>query len=721
MNTYTTVALSWWLHTLVGGGLLLLLGCLLLSLIRQPARRQRAGEWTMLAALLLAVASLAPAWLIVTVPWEHREEVPVATAPVAPAPAEPPRQPAAPAEAPAGELAVLIWPLPVEAPPPVQPAPEIIATPQPEPAVEAARVPTWETVLVWLAILHGCGAALLLLHWLVGHVALWRLVRSAEPASGSVFDLCDELRRGRPNPRLLVSPRVRVPFSFGLLRPTIVLPRWLCDRASVPVLRWVLAHELAHLERCDARSGWLFGLGQVCYYCFPWFWWLRRQVRLCQEYVADAAAVAAAGPAAEYAQFLLGCTTAAPVPAGAAGVFGHSSELFRRITMLLKSPVVVERKCPRSWSLFALGALLGLAVIVAGVGFRAEGAPAPEPAKKDDQKKDEIKKDQPKKEEAGKDEPKKAPDPFQQLDDLIKKGGFPMAPAQQFEEIQKQLQKQLEMIDKEHAKAMRQHLETMRKVLEAQKGLQGWGGLQGGFGILPGGQNNMNGRLGARVEKPTDTLVDQLDLPRNQGLIVGDIMPESAAAKAGLKSHDILLEVNGKPVSSNVAEFVKQLNDVKANTPVNAVVMRKGKKETVKGLSLPEAKADVPGFPANPFQFPVVPFGNLQPGAFPNLPGIQIQLQGQPGAPGVSTSISRTNDDFTATRQEGDLKIDVTGKVVEGKPVPSEIKIQDGKESHKAETLEKVPEKYCETVKRLLDSVSGKNGGVELRKKNPEQ
>ena len=42
---------------------------------------------------------------------------------------------------------------------------------------------------------------------------------------------------------------------------------------------------------------------------------------------------------------------------------------------------------------------------------------------------------------------------------------------------------------------------------------------------------------------------------------------------------------------SNPEEFRKLVEGIKADTPVDAVVLRKGKKETIKGLSLPEAKA----------------------------------------------------------------------------------------------------------------------------------
>ena len=43
-------------------------------------------------------------------------------------------------------------------------------------------------------------------------------------------------------------------------------------------------------------------------------------------------------------------------------------------------------------------------------------------------------------------------------------------------------------------------------------------------------------------------------------------------------------------------EFKKNLQDVKPDAAVDVVVLRKGKKETIKGVKLPEAKAERPGF-----------------------------------------------------------------------------------------------------------------------------
>ena len=118
---------------------------------------------------------------------------------------------------------------------------------------------------------------------------------------------------------MLVADRLGSPVCFGLVRPVVVLPRVLAKTATEAELQWVFAHELTHLERRDAWSALLFALGQAVYFFLPWFGWLRRQVRLCQEYIADAAAAGQDEPAVDYAEFLLRLPGAPAVP-GAMGI-----------------------------------------------------------------------------------------------------------------------------------------------------------------------------------------------------------------------------------------------------------------------------------------------------------------------------------------------------------------------------------------------------------------
>jgi hypothetical protein len=174
-------------------------------------------------------------------------------------------------------------------------------------------------------------------------------------------------------------------------------------------------------------------------------------------------------------------------------------------------------------------------------------------------------------------------------------------------------------------------------------------------------------RFGAVLEAPGATLREQFDLPRGQGLVLRDVPTGSAASKAGLKANDVLLELNGKPASSEAAEFARQLADIKADTPVDVVVLRKGKKETIKGLTLPEARA----IPAPPVH--------------------------------STTTLSRNGDQFNVRHNEGPLSITISGKVDDGKAVPAEIVVQDGFDRNRYPSIDKVPEKYRDQAQRLID------------------
>jgi hypothetical protein len=93
-------------------------------------------------------------------------------------------------------------------------------------------------------------------------------------------------------------------------------------------------------------------------------------------------------------------------------------------------------------------------------------------------------------------------------------------------------------------------------------------------------------RLGAFLEVPEETLASQLDLPKGRGLVVRQVIADSAAAKAGLQPFDILLELNGQAVPGDVRQFCFAIEQA-PDTPITAVVLRKGLKITISDISLP--------------------------------------------------------------------------------------------------------------------------------------
>jgi membrane-associated protease RseP (regulator of RpoE activity) len=271
------------------------------------------------------------------------------------------------------------------------------------------------------------------------------------------------------------------------------------------------------------------------------------------------------------------------------------------------------------------------------------------------------------------------------------------ARADQFDEIEKQINKELERA-----------LQDVDRVLK-QLGQQVPGGLPN-IQVQGVVRNQLrrfgtpeDARLGAAIEKPGAVLSDQLDLPRGQGMVLTNVKPDSAAAKAGLKTNDILLEINGKSVPSEEPEYYKLINDIKAGTPVDAVVLRKGKKETVKGVTLPEGKADA-GLPG---------IRNLRvaPGVG-NFRLIIPNIQGLPGIPGVPGNVGglaqgmtverRADGGWTSKYQEGDMAITITGKTADGKTEVSEIEIKDGETTKKYQSVEAVPEKFRDDVKYMI-------------------
>jgi len=59
-------------------------------------------------------------------------------------------------------------------------------------------------------------------------------------------------------------------------------------------------------------------------------------------------------------------------------------------------------------------------------------------------------------------------------------------------------------------------------------------------------------RMRMSAEKVGDTLRAQLRLPKDRGLIIASVDRVGRANKLGLKPHDVLVRVNGKPIGSKV-------------------------------------------------------------------------------------------------------------------------------------------------------------------------
>jgi hypothetical protein len=223
-----------------------------------------------------------------------------------------------------------------------------------------------------------------------------------------------------------------------------------------------------------------------------------------------------------------------------------------------------------------VGGLLAAAVLLSGAYLRAADDPA--------------KTDQPRKEQPRADDSKK---------DNARGGDARRDEARADTDVQKQLDQM-----KRDMEEMRRFMDQLRRAMPGTFG--GAGGAAGGFAGGPGGQPGFPGagrfgpqpHLGVVVRPADPTLAEQLGLKQDQGLVVERVMPDSPADKAGIKPHDILVEVNGKSVPDDAGQLAQMLGDIKSDNGVDVTLIRKGKSETLKGIKLQSGPAE--GRPRGP-------------------------------------------------------------------------------------------------------------------------
>jgi serine protease Do len=88
------------------------------------------------------------------------------------------------------------------------------------------------------------------------------------------------------------------------------------------------------------------------------------------------------------------------------------------------------------------------------------------------------------------------------------------------------------------------------------------------------------GQIGVYLRTITPDLVEGLHLPVNHGVLLEDVVPASSAAKAGLKVGEVVVSVDGKPVS-DVRHFALDLYSDKIGQTAQIGVLRNGKVENV--------------------------------------------------------------------------------------------------------------------------------------------
>ena len=204
-----------------------------------------------------------------------------------------------------------------------------------EPAAQTGAAQVSPILLIWLG-----GAALLGLYFAVGCVCMTRTFRASSAPQIPCAALAAQFHLKRV-PRIRVTKSRRAPLTFGVLRPTVLLPDDL--PAGSERFRLVLAHELAHIRRRDCLRKRLLTLCLCVYWWHPLVWVMVVLANRDMELACDEAVLCALGTDVKkvYALTLLDMAQrkTRPSPLCSGFVRGGAETRIRAILRFRRAPV----------------------------------------------------------------------------------------------------------------------------------------------------------------------------------------------------------------------------------------------------------------------------------------------------------------------------------------------------------------------------------------------
>ena len=212
-------------------------------------------------------------------------------------------------------------------------------------------------------------------------LGVWTLSRwtfSGRPIHDPAWAQQIERLNRASRPRLVSSPEVRSPLSWGL-SPGAILIDADSLKAGSSAAAAILAHEMAHLKRADWAFLMLSRLVLALFWFNPLVWWLAKSLVERSEEAADAEAISHVDRHA-YARVLI-TLAAAPCPAihptGALAMAAQPHSLKKRIACIMNAPKADPRR-PLVVGL-TIAALVALATPLAALDLhgRAPGPPPP--------------------------------------------------------------------------------------------------------------------------------------------------------------------------------------------------------------------------------------------------------------------------------------------------------------------------------------------------------
>jgi beta-lactamase regulating signal transducer with metallopeptidase domain len=160
---------------------------------------------------------------------------------------------------------------------------------------------------------------------------------------------------------LLESAIVEVPTVVGWLRPVVLLPASALTGLNPEQLEAILAHELAHIRRCDYLVNVLQTAVEILGFYHPAVWWVSRRIRIERENCCDDMAVRVCGDSVRYARALT-CLEEIRHNQAKLALAATGGSLLDRIARLLGRPASDDRRFAWLPGLIALLLIIGVII-----------------------------------------------------------------------------------------------------------------------------------------------------------------------------------------------------------------------------------------------------------------------------------------------------------------------------------------------------------------------
>lgn len=201
--------------------------------------------------------------------------------------------------------------------------------------VSGSEPSTFPLAVSALLIVYWGGVALVLLRTVMARARLTVVRRRAMALTGSrwqarLMEAGEATGISTESVQLLTSSHTRVPITWGLVRPVVLLPRNAL-RWPAAQLQAVLRHELAHIGARDATTRLAARLACALFWYHPGVWWLVRRFEADAELASDDRVLASGIRASDYAEWLAASASGADRRLNAAMALARPGNLRARL------------------------------------------------------------------------------------------------------------------------------------------------------------------------------------------------------------------------------------------------------------------------------------------------------------------------------------------------------------------------------------------------------